>query len=220
MRALLSEWLPRACAVCGDDAPAWGLCRGCLRTLPGRRRARCAGCALPPHAGACTQGTGLDGILCALDYAPPVDRWMLAFKHQGLPALGRPLGWLAAGTARRAPAGTLLVPVPPTLRGLAERGFDPALELARPVARRARLRLAPRALRRTRDTAAQKTLDAAARRANLAGAFAADARQVAGRDVLLFDDVMTTGATLSEAAGALRAAGATSVRALVVMRRA
>ena len=74
----------------------------------------------------------------------------------------------------------------------------------------------PRALVRTRDTPRQVTLDGAARRENVRGAFGVRAQGLEGRRVILVDDVATTGATLGACEAALAAAGAASVRALVV----
>jgi predicted amidophosphoribosyltransferase len=85
------------------------------------------------------------------------------------------------------------------------------------VAERLRLRVRPRWLVRLRATAPQTDLAAAERRANVAGAFAA-APVVAGRHVVVVDDVITTGATVGECARALRAAGARRVGVLAVAR--
>lgn len=217
--------------------------------------------ALEAAAGPCASGV-LDAALAALDYAPPVDRLILAMKR-GETALAAPLGALAAlaaastftersneehsgaerfeaarvgvdrAEAGRTRAGRLrvdalrswlddlqpdvVVPMPLSARRLARRGFDQTRLLARPVARRLGLPLAGHLLRRTRDTAQQKGLQAAGRAANLAGAFRA-ADQTAGRRILLVDDVMTTGATLHEAARTLKEAGAAAVVGLAVAR--
>ena len=98
---------------------------------------------------------------------------------------------------------TLLVPVPTTARSRRARGADPLAEIAGRVAQRTGLRLV-RPLRHLRAVADQAGLDSAARAANLATALVADPRLVAGADVLLVDDIVTTGATLTEAARALR----------------
>ncbi len=105
--------------------------------------------------------------------------------------------------------------VPSTRRSEAERGFNPAEELARHLARLLHLRARP-LLRKARDTADQAGLSRAARRANLSGAFAAAARIPAR--VLLVDDVMTTGTTVDECAGALKASGAKRVNVVTFAR--
>jgi ComF family protein len=106
----------------------------------------------------------------------------------------------------------LLVPVPLHRRRLRARGFNQALLLAQALGRRRGLPVAIRGLRRVRDTRAQPGLAAIERRRNLAGAFAvAKDVTLAGRHVVLIDDVLTTGATANACAGVLRAAGAARV---------
>ena len=92
-----------------------------------------------------------------------------------------------------------------------ERGYNQALELAKPLARALGIPLDRDLLTRTRATPAQTGLDAAARRRNLRGAFSLTATRTLPEHVVLLDDVMTTGATLRECAQALRRAGAARV---------
>ena len=109
------------------------------------------------------------------------------------------------------------MPSPAASGRLRRRGYDQALELARPLAATLGLPLRADLLRRVRATAAQSELDAAARRRNLRAAFrAADVAMPA--HVALVDDVMTTGATLHAAARALRRAGVERVDAWVCAR--
>jgi len=172
----------------------------------------CGACfADPPAFTRCTAG-GLFG--------GPLADAIHALKYQDRPALARPLGaWLAA-QVQLAPAA-LLVPVPLARQRRLARGYDQAALLARAFARSAQRagELAPTALLRVRNTPPQVGRTRAQRKANVAGAFRADARQVAGRDVVLIDDVVSTGATASAAAAALERAGARSV-AVVALARA
>ena len=110
-----------------------------------------------------------------------------------------------------------VVPVPLAKRRLKERGYNQVALVAIPLALRFGLVYRPQALERIRETASQVGLSAAQRRENVRGAFQADS-SVRGKSILLVDDVSTTGATLSSAAGALFAAGAGSVKAVTVAR--
>lgn len=113
----------------------------------------------------------------------------------------------------------LVVPVPLDPARLRWRGFNHATILAVPVARHLGAALCPRALRRTRPTPPQVSLPQAERHANVRGAFAVgERRRIVDRQVLVVDDVYTTGATAGECAVVLRAAGALSVDVVTVAR--
>ncbi len=113
----------------------------------------------------------------------------------------------------------LLVPVPLHPRRKRERGFNQSELLAASLGRRCGLVVANGILVRRKETVAQTGLSAAARRSNVAGAFAVRRRgTVAGRVVVLVDDVVTTGATARACAAVLRGAGATDVRLLSAAR--
>lgn len=110
-----------------------------------------------------------------------------------------------------------IVPLPLHRKRLRQRGFNQALELARPLARRSGLPLLCEAVLRQRDTPSQAGLDPAGRKRNLRGAFRCE-QAFSGLSVLVVDDVMTTGATLEELARTLKAAGARRVENRVLAR--
>ena len=208
------------CALCGARSPAL-VCGACDLALP-RARAACERCALPlPRPGTCGRcrrcATPVDAAVAAFDYRFPVDRLVRRFKYAGDLAVGRWLGEsLAARVAGEARPALIVVPASTRAR-LRERGFNPALEIAKATARRLRRPYAIGGLVRTRETSPQPGLGRDARRRNLAGAFACGL-DLRGLHVALVDDVLTTGATVEAAAAALKHAGAERVVAWIVAR--
>jgi len=212
---LLDLALPPLCAGCGAEGAA--LCAACLPDL----RARIdlpAGTPLglaegPPHP-------LLQLEWCAA-FRGATRAALHALKYAGERRLAEPLGRaIAERWGRVGAGGELLVPVPVHEARRRERGYDQAALLAEVAARQLGLPWAP-ALQRTRATTAQYHLDRRRRAANVAEAFAVTLphrRAVHGRWVVLVDDVVTTGATLSEAASALLDAGALAVSAVTVAR--
>jgi len=170
----------------------------------------CGMCAVAPPVFDWARAAGL--------YAGPLRDAVQRLKFGRRPALARPLAALVLEQCAAAvPVGAVLVPIPLARERERERGFNQAALVAERVARGLGAPLFPRWLARTRATAPQTELDAAARRANVRGAFVASTA-AAGADVVLVDDVLTTGATAGECARALRAAGANSVGLLTVAR--
>jgi ComF family protein len=201
-RAALELLLPRVCAGCGRDVPEAPFCPAC-RPAP-------AGALPPPPA-------PLAAWRAAIAHDGAGADWVQRFKYpaRGLAGLDLAAEAAALGLMRqlaRAGAGAapdVVTPVPLHARRLRERGFSPAALLARAAARELRVPFAPTLLVRLRDTPSQTVLTRAARRRNVAGAFAASGRAPAR--VWLVDDVATTGSTLTEAASALRRAGAREI---------
>lgn len=220
--------LPGRCAGCGSvcGAGRTSLCASCSGLL-----------ALPPrHVVPDPAPAGLPPVWAAAPYEGAIRRVIVAYKERGRWSLslvlGRSLG--AAVRAARAGAGAasdghgvsagpsahheeelLLVPVPARRAGVRTRGYDVVGRLAQGAvaalrATEVRAAVLP-LLTHTRDVADQADLDAVGRAANLHGAFAVPPRRMRcarGRRVVIVDDVVTTGVTLTEAARALQAAGA------------
>jgi ComF family protein len=115
-----------------------------------------------------------------------------------------------------ATTGHTVLPVPLHRKRLSERGYNQALEIARPLGRRG-YSIETRCCKRVRNTSAQSELSAVSRRANIRGAFRVS-ETLTGRRFVLIDDVLTTGSTLKELAATLKTAGAESVVAWVVAR--
>ncbi len=200
---LVAALIPRRCVLCNQASGAVTVCDGCRSDLPW------LGAADP----------GADRALAALSYEYPVDRMITGAKFHRQLHFAWALGELLAEAvvARRAAVPEMLVPVPLHRRRLGERGYNQALEIARPVAALLRARLAPSSCERSRPTAEQTGLSAAARRRNLSGAFRVRA-PCAGMHVAILDDVITTGSTTEALAQAFRDAGAARVDVWAVAR--
>ncbi|MGH7398868.1 MAG: ComF family protein [Candidatus Rokuibacteriota bacterium] len=145
-----------------------------------------------------------------------------ALKFRGRRALAAPLGdLLTEAVEGRLPAGLpeLLLPVPLHPTRERERGFNQASLVARRIGRAWNRSVRNDVLVRPRATRSQTELDAPARRGNVRNAFRLRRPQaIVGRHVVLVDDILTTGATLSECARCLREGGASTVGVLTVAR--
>lgn len=211
------------CMVCGaPGARGLDLCGACLAALPWQGPA-CVRCALPiPQAGLCGHCLHalppLDQVLAVFDYAFPLDRLLPRLKFHRDFAAGRLLARCMVDRLAGLARPDALIPIPLHRARLRNRGYDQALELARPLARALQLPLLANALQRRKTTTAQSRLDAAARQRNLRDAFVVADGAALPSHVVLVDDVMTTGATLHAAARVLHRAGVRRVDAWVCAR--
>lgn len=236
----LGQWIERGldilyppqCLICDTAVTNTGtICAACWSAIQFIDQPFCAVCGLPfdydlgPDAvcGACARKRpAYDRARAAMVYDDHSRRLIIAFKHGDrtdyAPALGR---WLGRAGSQLIAGADIVVPVPLHWTRLYSRRFNQAAMLADLIAREANLPFAPNILSRRRRTPPQGRLSASARWRNLRGAFAVPARHrgaVKGRRVLLVDDVLTTGATVSVSAAALRRAGAASIDVLTLAR--
>jgi ComF family protein len=206
----------------GLSADAWGrvafiaepLCDGCGAPFEYDIGERCAACLTRPRAFARARAA------CLYDEASR--DLILRFKHADRTDLARLFArWIGRAAADLLTEVDAVAPVPLHATRLLARRYNQAAEIARPLARAHRLAYLPDALVRARRTDTQGGKSGSGRRRNVAGAFevpSGRAKRVAGKSILLVDDVLTTGATLEGCARALLKAGAARVDVAVVAR--
>ncbi len=238
-KALGSFLAPPQCVLCGSAGQSaegsWGfdLCRYCEVALPALPRGICARCGevaapLIPGFG-CETCRGyhrmLGGVLAAFAYEDPVDSLIAGLKFGQNRSHARVMAALMLQAQRQQGAELLtppnlgcLVPIPLHQQRLFERGFNQSAELAGHLARSLKIPISTQLLTRQSFITPQRGLSAQARQRNTAHVFKVNAGQPIPTLITLVDDVMTTGATLFDAALALRLAGCLRVNAWVFAR--
>jgi ComF family protein len=217
---LLDYLLPELCPLC--SAPSIeGYCDDCRNEFsivldP------CPTCGLARPVERCPMKDTIwpiERVLAPFTYSQPVISQIHALKFASGRNLGRALGLILAKYLRSDfdIEVDALIPIPLHKRRFRDRGYNQALEIARPVAASLRLPLRIAGVRRIVATKPLAELDAASRRRNVAGAFSIT-RNVNGLRIAIVDDVITTGSTANAVAGELLQAGAARVEAWAVAR--
>jgi ComF family protein len=222
-RAALDLLFPKWCVGCGKEGEF--ICRSCRELLVPFRPPLCPRCGKPqPSSTLCLAclnwQAAIDGIRSPFRFEGIIREAILQLKYRNLRALSETLAKLLSDflTANPIP-GEVLVPVPIHDKRLRERGYNQSSLLARELSKLSGLPVVDNSLTRQRHALPQtQTKTVAERRNNVAGAFTCREQQLKGRQVLLVDDVATSGATLDACAMALKAAGAISVWGLALAR--
>lgn len=220
---LLSVFFSFFCPGCGSNLRKIGVCGPCRHQLTPRAGGRCGVCDLAlgtPNGGhtcrrCLLRAPHFDHVFGIFGYDGPAGRAVKRGKYAQCPEL---LGWLGARAAHALPQAILddppraVLPIPLHWRRRVRRRFDAPLWCAEPIARTLGVPLAPGILKRVRNTSLQTGLTDNERRRNVRNAFEVCAP--VPDDVLLVDDVFTTGATADAAARCLKRAGCQRVRVL------
>ncbi len=227
MEGFLELIYPPACVACDEVLPHAGFfCEACAELVLETPSPHCRRCAEPGAypRGICPRCEGhpppFAKAFAPFEHDGSVARAIHRFKYEQRSDLSRPLASLLASSAKRfldAVPNSLVVPLPLHTARFRERGFDQATLLAVELGAIAKRPVEDGWLARTRATERQVGLSEDARDANVRGAFTASPL-VRGRDLVLVDDVYTTGSTASEATRTLLGAGARVVHVLTLAR--
>jgi len=212
---------PLHCLGCGREGSL--ICTSCHTTLRRIEAPFCQRCGTPlkdlTRCPSCTAYTlnSIESIRSLFLFEGIIRQAILQFKYKHVKSAAAPIGQLMASHLYSRPQSKeILIPVPLHPRRLRRRGYNQSSLLAAELGKFTGYTVLEGALMRVRDTIPQaRTKNAAERRSNVRGAFAC-LKDMEGRDMLLIDDVCTTGATLDACAAALRTAGAGSVRGLTL----
>ena len=219
----VDSFFPRRCVGCGKGGGF--LCSECLGKLPRLVPPLCPHCGRPQASGivcpSCRQRqTKIDGIRSLFRFDEVVRKAIHELKYRNLKAISPCLAELLADYLRSNPLpGEALVGVPLHPRRLRERGYNQSSLLARELSRRIDLPVIEDCLIRVKQAQPQvRAVDVEERRRNVADAFVCRDEKVSGKQIILIDDVCTSGATLESCAAALKNKGAASVWGLTLAR--
>ena len=220
-RIALDLFFPQWCIGCGREGDY--ICRSCRQLLSPITPPVCPRCGRPQAGGTLCPGcvnwqAEIDGIRSPFIFDGVMRQAIHELKYRNLRALAAPLAKLLHDylIANLVP-GEVLVPVPLHRKRWRERGYNQSSLLARELGRLTGLPVVDDCLVRQQHTPPQaRSANVSERQSNVAGAFTCRDGRLRGKQVLLIDDVFTSGATLNACAGALKSAGAASVWGLVM----
>ena len=223
LRGIMAAFFSTKCLGCGLEVPFLGLCEACITRLTPREGAKCPTCdrLLQRREGAYPCGDCIrrpppfETVFGIFDYCGPAGRAISLGKYQGCPEA---VDWVARAAVQHCPVALIddppmaIVDVPATWKRSRRRGFRPPQLIAHRCAQALQVPLVSHGLRRQRQTAEQTGLNLKERRRNVRKAF-----HIQGslpRDVLVVDDVYTTGSTVSEVSRVLKRNGVERIRVL------
>ena len=222
-RIALDLLFPQCCVGCGREGDF--ICRSCRQSLLPITPPVCPRCGRPQPGGTLCPGcvdwqAEIDGIRSPFRFDGVMRQAIHELKYRNLRALAAPLVKLLQDYLITNPVpGEVLVPVPLHRKRLRERGYNQASLLARELGKLTNLPVVEDCLVRQQHAPPQaRTASVSERQSNVAGAFTCGDERLRGKQVLLIDDVATSGATLNACARTLKSVGAASVWGLVIAR--
>ena len=215
---------PDCCPACLSTTHVAGLCQNCLSSLPPLGPS-CHKCLAPIDRQdknicvRCAANVPFDQVLALTRYIPPISDLICKLKYRQHIYLAKALGTLLAAHVKKhcQTLPELLITVPLHKQRIQQRGFNQAVEIARTVSKQLNIKADYRCIEKTRTTPLQTTLNARQRQRNLKGAFSLRYPLYA-KSVAILDDVMTTGATVSEIASLLKGGGVSRVEVWTLAR--
>lgn len=215
------------CIVCEKEIPAgskYCMCEECFKTFPFNNGRICVRCGAPINNEAlycleCQNYTrGFDFARSSLNYTGDAKRLVLGLKFKNNRWIAKYFAQMLYDTyMENALDAEIVIPVPISYKREKQRGFNQSYLLAKPLAEKLGLPLHKDIIIKTKDNKQQAKLGLSERRKNVVGAYEIARREfVKGKKVLLVDDILTTGSTMSEVARRLKIAGATAVYGLAV----
>ena len=218
---------PWRCQLCqAECAEQSGVCAACQAFLPWSK-AGCRICGLPltvksgqpTICGQCLQRRPyFDHLYAPFWYDPPISEFIVNFKYAHRWEYVPLLMELFQQKLPKVNQDALLLAVPSHPKRIRSRGFNPVREFLRPLTKLADVEYQAYVIRRTRATDTQTGKTKTQRRTNVNNAFAVSQDIVAGRSIILFDDVVTTGATVNEVSKILKKSGAVNIDVWAIAR--
>lgn len=224
---LLELLFPIECLNCGKEKE-W-LCQQCFNSIPLVNQFVCPICQRPSLNGAtcldCKNKTYLDGLIFATYYDRPLIKKLIQkMKYYFIKDVAEilaelPIKLIINSNLYSSLQPDLVIPIPLHRKKILERGFNQSEIIAQKIAQKFNWPLGNNIIARIKNTKSQTKLKKEKREQNIAGAFTVcDKKIIKNKNIILIDDVVTTGATLEEAAKVLKKSGAKSVWAITVAK--
>ncbi|CAA6808131.1 MAG: Competence protein F homolog, phosphoribosyltransferase domain; protein YhgH required for utilization of DNA as sole source of carbon and energy [uncultured Thiotrichaceae bacterium] len=199
---------PALCTHCKNLLNAYHCCQQCGNTLKDENLNICGNCQTTPPA--------VDQTFCLSTYSPTARELIKQLKFNQQLLIADSLGKLLAQAIyhQKIPLPDIIIPVPMHKKRLRQRGFNQALQIAKPVSKQLSIHLSNSIAYRSIYTLPQTQLNASTRRTNPQASF--HCKKISGEHIAIIDDVITTGSTVNTLAKILKKQGASRVSAWAI----